>query len=96
MKVVFIFKFSWFLPSYINFFNFYIFPILLFLGKSEPPSIKEINNLPFLCAFIEETLRRFPFSPNGVEHITLEDATLCGYNIPKGTRVKRFLLQATA
>ena len=72
--------------------SFVSFMYLIFLsGNSEPPSMAKIKNLPHLCAYIEEMHRRYPIGPNTFDHVTLKDTTLCGYNIPKGTRVNNFL-----
>ena len=66
--------------------------LILLVGKSEPPSMTKIKNLPHLCAFVEEMQRRYPTGPHALDHVTLKDTTLYGYDIPKGTRVKNFSL----
>ena len=44
-------------------------------------------DMPYTCAFIEETLRFRTLGPLGLFHCTTEDSVLGKYEIPKGTMV---------
>lgn len=45
----------------------------------------DIHNLPYLQNIINEALRLFPPAPLLVPHEAMEDATISGFNVPKGT-----------
>ncbi|KAL3423480.1 cytochrome P450 [Phlyctema vagabunda] len=57
-------------------------------GEGRRPTIQEINKaqIPYLDAFIEETLRSSA-PASAIEKQTLEDITLLGHVIPKGTSI---------
>ena len=40
--------------------------------------------MPYVEAFIQETLRKSSITPYGIFHSAIEDTTLGGYTIPKG------------
>ena len=42
------------------------------------------ERLPYIMAVIEETLRYTSIAPFLVNHVTLVDTKLLGYNVPKG------------
>ena len=43
--------------------------------------------MPFTSAFLEETWRVSTPIEKSIDHRTLEDVTLAGYNLPKNTEV---------
>lgn len=47
----------------------------------------DIENLVYLQAVVKETLRLHPPLPFLVPHEAMEDCTVCGYHIPKGTQL---------
>ncbi|XP_019187201.1 PREDICTED: cytochrome P450 82C4-like [Ipomoea nil] len=47
----------------------------------------DIKNLPYLQAVVKETLRIYPPAPFLVPHEAVEDCTIEGYHIPKGTQL---------
>ena len=51
------------------------------------PSLNDRPNLPLIHATIIETLRIGNVAPLAAPHSTLNDTTLCGYRVPKGTIV---------
>ncbi|CAJ0550220.1 Ff.00g101500.m01.CDS01 [Fusarium sp. VM40] len=56
-------------------------------GLSRSPTADDINNLPFIKACMDETLRWRPVAPGGVPHALTRDDTYEGYLLPKGTIV---------
>ncbi|VAI78552.1 unnamed protein product [Triticum turgidum subsp. durum] len=57
------------------------------LGDDEPITESNISKLPYLQAVIKETLRLHSPIPLLVPHMNLEEASLGGYTIPKGSKV---------
>ena len=51
------------------------------------PSLDDRPNLPLIQATILEALRVGNVLPMAVPHLTVNDTTLCGYRVPKGTIV---------
>jgi len=49
--------------------------------------MKHKSDMPYTCAFIEELYRFRTLVPLDAPHKTTEDATLCGYSIPKEVQV---------
>ncbi|KAJ8570581.1 hypothetical protein K7X08_037553 [Anisodus acutangulus] len=47
----------------------------------------DIKDLVYLQAIVKEALRLYPPAPLLVPHEAVEDCTVAGYNIPKGTRL---------
>ncbi|OAY34798.1 cytochrome P450 CYP82D47 [Manihot esculenta] len=57
------------------------------IGRERPVEESDIENLVYLKAITKETLRLYPTVPMGVPRESMEDCTLFGYHIPKGTRL---------
>ena len=57
----------------------------LVLG-SHIATLKDKQAMPYFQALLEEVLRNVTIAP-GVAHKAMEDATICGHFIPKGTTV---------
>ncbi|KAF7014642.1 hypothetical protein CFC21_028620 [Triticum aestivum] len=57
------------------------------LGDDEPITESSISKLAYLQAVIKETLRLHSPIPLLVPHMNLEEASLGGYTIPKGSKV---------
>ena len=55
------------------------------IGK-KPPELADKAKLPYIESMIFEILRYSTIS-QPLPHQTMEDTTLCGYNIPGGTEV---------
>lgn len=45
----------------------------------------DTKNLPYLQGIVSETLRLHPVAPTNVPHMTSDDCTLAGYDVPRGT-----------
>ncbi|OAY34805.1 cytochrome P450 CYP82D47 [Manihot esculenta] len=56
------------------------------IGRDRHVEESDIENLVYLKAIMKETLRLYPAGPLAVPREAMEDCTLCGYHIPKGTR----------
>ncbi|XP_046583281.1 putative inactive cytochrome P450 2G1 [Haliotis rubra] len=61
--------------------------ILVNVGQSRRPSIKEQTNLPYVEATIMEVLRYADIVPTGVPHAVAQDVQFRGYTFPKGVTV---------
>ncbi|KAF8024316.1 hypothetical protein BT93_F1490 [Corymbia citriodora subsp. variegata] len=57
------------------------------IGRERPVNESDLKNLVYLQAIIKETLRLYPAAPLGVPHESMEDCTVDGYHVPKGTRL---------
>ncbi|OAY35042.2 hypothetical protein MANES_12G066002v8 [Manihot esculenta] len=57
------------------------------IGRDRSVEESDTENLVYLKAIIKETLRLFPAGPLAVPREAMEDCTLSGYHIPKGTRL---------
>ncbi|MCB9125888.1 MAG: cytochrome P450, partial [Caldilineaceae bacterium] len=51
-----------------------------------PPSVEQVNELPFLDQVLKETLRLYPPIHIGNRRAP-HDIEVCGYRVPEGTRV---------
>lgn len=54
------------------------------VGAHRLPQYEDMENLPFVCAIIMETLRWMPVLPIGVPHAVIDEDVYNGYRIPKG------------
>ncbi|XP_062077877.1 cytochrome P450 CYP82J17-like [Humulus lupulus] len=57
------------------------------VGRERWVESSDIKNLVYLQAIVKETLRLYPPGPLSVPHEAWEDCTVCGYSVPKGTRL---------
>nr|GMD75962.1 cytochrome P450 CYP82D47-like [Ipomoea batatas] len=57
------------------------------IGKERCIEESDINQLIYLQAVVKETLRLHPAVPISLPHEAIEDCTISGYHIQKGTRV---------
>ncbi|XP_031102513.1 cytochrome P450 CYP82D47-like [Ipomoea triloba] len=57
------------------------------VGRERWVEDSDIKNLPYLHAVVKETLRLYPPAPFLVPHEAIEDCTIGGYHIPKGTQL---------
>lgn len=57
------------------------------IGENGSPDLGDKKKLPYLEATIAETLRITSLTPLAIPHKAMVDATLQGYQIPKGTTV---------
>ncbi|OJJ35541.1 hypothetical protein ASPWEDRAFT_183590 [Aspergillus wentii DTO 134E9] len=57
------------------------------VGPDRLPSFADKDNLPYIEAVVEETLRWRSIAPGGVPHATSQEDTYRGYRIPKDTTV---------
>ena len=57
------------------------------IGKEKCVSEFDISKLTYLQAIVKETLRLYPPAPLSTPREFIEDCTLSGYNIKKGTRL---------
>ncbi|PON59365.1 Cytochrome P450, E-class, group I [Trema orientale] len=57
------------------------------VGRERWVKDSDIKNLVYLQAIVKETLRLYPPGPLSVPHEAREDCTVCGYWVPKGTRL---------
>lgn len=57
------------------------------VGKQRWVQTSDLKNLIYLQAIVKETLRLYPPGPVLVPHEATQDCYICGYIVPKGTRV---------
>ncbi|KAG8641972.1 cytochrome P450 CYP82D47-like [Manihot esculenta] len=57
------------------------------IGRDRPVEESDVENLVYLKAIMKETLRLYPAGPLAFPREAMEDCTLFGYHIPKGTRL---------
>ncbi|KAL2629026.1 hypothetical protein R1flu_013712 [Riccia fluitans] len=57
------------------------------VGRDRLVEDSDLSNLHYLKATVKETFRMYPVVQLGVPHEAMEDTTVAGYDIPKGTRV---------
>lgn len=57
------------------------------IGRERSPQLEDLARMPYTEATIYEVLRRSNVVALGNAHATLDDATIGGYRIPKGTQV---------
>ncbi|XP_010061805.2 cytochrome P450 CYP82D47 [Eucalyptus grandis] len=57
------------------------------IGREKRVKESDLKNLVYIQAIIKETLRLYPAGPLGVPHESMEDCTVDGYHVPKGTRL---------
>ncbi|XP_022935746.1 cytochrome P450 CYP82D47-like [Cucurbita moschata] len=57
------------------------------VGRSRQVKESDVKNLPYLQAIVKETLRLYPAVPLMAPHESVEDCTVAGYHICKGTRL---------
>jgi cytochrome P450 len=57
------------------------------VGKERIVNESDIGKLPFLQAIVKETLRLYPPGPLSAPREFMEDCTIGGYRVPKGTRL---------
>ncbi|XP_030441049.1 cytochrome P450 CYP82D47-like [Syzygium oleosum] len=57
------------------------------IGREKPVKESDLKNLVYIQAIIKETLRLYPAGPLGVPHESMDDCTVDGYHVPRGTRL---------
>ena len=57
------------------------------VGRERWVDNHDVKDLIYLQAIVKETLRLYPPGPLSVPHEAMEDCHVCGYHVPKGTRV---------
>lgn len=57
------------------------------IGRKRMPQLEDLSQMPYTEATIYEVLRRSNVVALGNAHATLDDASIGGYKIPKGTQV---------
>ncbi|RHZ60691.1 cytochrome P450 [Aspergillus thermomutatus] len=57
------------------------------VGPDRLPTLSDKENLPYIQALIEETLRWRSIVPGGVPHASAKEDTYLGYRIPKGATI---------
>uniref|UniRef100_A0A671K2Q8 Cytochrome P450, family 17, subfamily A, polypeptide 2 n=1 Tax=Sinocyclocheilus anshuiensis TaxID=1608454 RepID=A0A671K2Q8_9TELE len=57
------------------------------VGQARAPSLSDRSHLPLLDAVLCEVMRIRPVSPVLIPHVAMQDTSLGGHSVPKGTRV---------
>lgn len=57
------------------------------VGSTRHVMESDLTNLVYLHAIIKEAMRLYPASPLALPHECLEDCSISGYHVPKGTRL---------
>nr|QUN00515.1 cytochrome P450 82C60 [Tripterygium wilfordii] len=57
------------------------------IGRERLVKESDLKSLIYLEAIIKETFRLYPAAPLSVPHESMEDCTVSGYHVPKGTRL---------
>ncbi|KAE8366042.1 cytochrome P450 [Aspergillus caelatus] len=57
------------------------------VGTDRLPTLSDKDNLPYICAVVEETLRWRSIVPGGVPHAARQEDTYMGYRIPKDATI---------
>ncbi|PHT26403.1 Cytochrome [Capsicum baccatum] len=57
------------------------------VGKNRWVQESDLKNLVYLQAIVNESLRLYPAAPLLLPHESIEGCVVCGYDIPKGTRL---------
>ncbi|KAA8528591.1 hypothetical protein F0562_035946 [Nyssa sinensis] len=57
------------------------------VGRERQVESSDLKNLIYIQAILKETLRLYPPGPLSPPHESMEDCTVGGYKIPKGTRL---------
>ncbi|KAK9269825.1 hypothetical protein L1049_025398 [Liquidambar formosana] len=57
------------------------------IGKERQVEESDMKNLVYIQAIFKETLRLYPAAPLSAPHESMEDCTVGGYDVPKGTRL---------
>lgn len=57
------------------------------VGPGRLPDFSDLENLPYVNAFVKEVIRWRPIIPGGVPHAVTEEDEYIGYRIPKGATV---------
>ncbi|XP_030630793.1 cytochrome P450 17A2 [Chanos chanos] len=57
------------------------------VGRDRPPCLSDRSMLPFLESVVCEVMRIRPVSPILIPHVAMQDTSIGGHHVPKGTRV---------
>ncbi|XP_022762796.1 cytochrome P450 82C4-like [Durio zibethinus] len=57
------------------------------VGKGRQVEESDMKNLPYLQAIVKEALRLYPAAPLSAPREAMEDCTVAGFHVPKGTRL---------
>nr|QUN00529.1 cytochrome P450 82C60 [Tripterygium wilfordii] len=58
-----------------------------YVGRERLVKASDVKSLVYLEAIIKETLRLYPAGPLSLPHESMEDCTVMGYHVPKGTKL---------
>ncbi|OVA10802.1 Cytochrome P450 [Macleaya cordata] len=57
------------------------------VGRERQVDESDIKNLRYLQAIVKETLRLYPAAPLSPPRVAMEDCTIAGFHVPKGTQL---------